>query len=196
MADLITVARAAMVPALAGIDAPYLAVLVSAASNMIIRYCKRDFVDTDYVDEVYDGQGTYVLMLRQFPIIALTSVDTVESDGTTETCLTAQFRTDDDVGEIRHIPECTCDYTYFPKGYRNILVTYKAGFADIPEDVQEACAQTVAWLYSNAIAASNVESWKLGDAAMSYKTDMVGAGKMMLPATVRQLIGPYRNVRV
>ena len=194
MADLITPARAAMVPSLTGINAAYLAALVSAASNMIIRYCKRDFVDTAYVDEEYDGEGTYVLMLRQFPIITLTSVETMESDGTLLTCLTAQFRTDDDVGEIRHIPECTCDYTYFPKGYRNILVTYQAGFATIPEDVQEATAQTVAWLYANASAAANVESWKLGDAAQKYKLDL--GGTPMLPATVRQLIGPYRNVRV
>ena len=194
MADLITPARAAMVPSLTGINAAYLAALVSAASNMIIKYCKRDFVDTAYVDEEYDGEGTYVLMLRQFPIITLTSVETMESDGTLLTCLTAQFRTDDDVGEIRHIPECTCDYTYFPKGYRNILVTYQAGFATIPEDVQEATAQTVAWLYANASAAANVESWKLGDAAAKYKLDL--AGTPMLPATVRQLIGPYRNVRV
>ena len=194
MADLINAARAAMIPSLIDIDAAYLTVLISAASNLVIKHCRRDFVSTVYTDEVYDGDGTYVLLLRQFPVTALTSVKTVESDGNEETCLTAQFRVDYDIGEIRHIPECTCAYTYFPAGYRNIKVSYTAGFAVVPEDVQEATAQTIAWLYANASIAANMESWKLGDAAAKYKLET--ADMPLLPASVRALLGPYRNVRV
>jgi len=192
MADLITVARAAMVPALTGIDAAYLAVLVSAASNMAIKYCKREFLTATFTDEEYDGDGTTVLTLRQFPITALTNVKTVEDDGTTSTCLGAEFRINRELGEIKPAPDCDCDYCYFPRGYQNIKVTYVAGAATVPEDVQEAVAQIVEWLFSNAGAASNVESWKLGDAAAKYKLDL--GGTPMLPATVRMLLAPYRNV--
>ena len=133
MADLITLARAQMIPSLSGADATYLAELISTASKMVQRYCKRDFTDTTYTDEVYDGEGTDYLMLKQFPIIALTTVTVVESDGTEDDCDGSKFRIDYDIGEIRHAPDCDCTYTYFVAGFRNIMVTYEAGFATIPK---------------------------------------------------------------
>ena len=71
--DLITLARA--YNALQGVtnqDA-LLAVLITAASDAIQKYCRRDFVSTSY-DELYSGQGDRRLMLRQYPIISVESV--------------------------------------------------------------------------------------------------------------------------
>ena len=195
MADLITQARALLLPAIpATISLVYLAALIEAASNLAINYCKRDILSATFTDEEYDGERTKSLVLREFPIISLTSVKTVESDGTESTCLGAQFRINHELGEIKPIPDCTCDYCYFPAGFQNLKVTYVAGYAAVPEDVQEAVAQIIEWLYSNASAASNVESWKLMDAAAKYKLEL--AGTPLLPATVRALLGPYRNVSV
>ena len=193
MADLITAARAAFVPSLAGIAAPYLASLITAASNMVERYCKREFTQVLHTDELHDGDGTGVLWLKNFPVSALTSIKTVESDGTEETCLGAQFRVNLLTGEVRAIPECTCVYCYFPSGYRNIKATYTAGWAIIPEDIQEAVAQTVAWLYAKASSAATEAGWKLGVAARTYFKE--SSGDPMLPASVRQLLAFYRNIR-
>ena len=194
MADLITLARAQMVPSLASADAAYLAELISAASTMVIKYCNRDFNSTVYTEEEYDGEGTSVLLLNQFPIITLTSVITVLDDGTEDTCLGAQFRIDSDLGEIRPTPDCDCTYSWFLAGYRNIKVTYTAGYATVPADVQEATAQEVAYLFANASTAANVDSWKLGDAAVAYNTTT--AATQLLAPVVRQLLGPYRNVSI
>jgi hypothetical protein len=71
--DLITLARA--YNALQGVtnqDA-LLAVLITAASDAIQKYCRRDFVSTSY-DELYSGQGDRRLMLRQYPLISVESV--------------------------------------------------------------------------------------------------------------------------
>ncbi len=191
MANLITPGRAAMLPVLADAEPAYIVELVSTASELIIRYCRRDFVRTAYNDEVYDGNGSRVLTLRQFPVLELTEVKIVEHDGAEIACDGDNYRVDRDVGEIRPRPDCDCDYCYFPRGFRNVLVTYIAGFDPVPADIQEACAQTAAWLFSTGSAAANVDAWKLGDASVSYRGD----GAQPLPTAIRQMLGPYRNVR-
>jgi len=193
MADLITAARAAYIPSLAGIDALYLAALITAASNMVERYCKREFTETLHTDELHDGDGSTVLWLKNFPVASLTSIKTVEDDASEETCLGAEFRVNLLTGEVRPAPDCDCTYCHFPEGNRNIQATYTAGWATIPEDIQEAVAQTVAWLYAKASAAVTDSGWKLGVAAKTYFKE--GAGDALLPATVRQLLAFYRNVR-
>jgi hypothetical protein len=71
--DLITLARAYnALQGVAGVDA-LLAVLITAASDAIQKYCRRDFVSTSY-DELYSGQGDRRLMLRQYPLISVESV--------------------------------------------------------------------------------------------------------------------------
>ena len=146
---LALLARVQLIPALAGADPIYLQNLIDASSNLIENYCKRTFLTTVYVDEVYDGDGTRALLLKNLPITALTMVTVVESDDTEVDCAGTEFRRDDGIGEIRPRPACACTYCYFPSGYRNILVSYTAGLgvtADVlPEDIQEACGQMCAW---------------------------------------------------
>ena len=189
---LITLARAQMVPSLASANAAYLTLLIDAASDMAERYCKRVFTSTTYTDEVYDGDGTTLLQLDRFPVTTLTTVKVVESDETETSCAGTQFRIDGDIGEIKFKPEATSEYTHFPIGYQNVKVTYVAGYTDIPEAVQEAVAQICAWLYAEAAATPGVESWKLGDAAVKYKTPAADAA--LLPPLVRELLSTYRQV--
>jgi hypothetical protein len=47
--------------------------LLTAASDAVQKYCKRDFVSTAY-DELYSGNGDRRLMLRQYPTISVESV--------------------------------------------------------------------------------------------------------------------------
>lgn len=193
---LALLARVQLIPSLAGANPAYLQNLIDAASNLIENYCKRVFLTTVYVDEVYDGDGSSVLLLRNIPITALTTVKVVQADDTEVACAGTEFRRNDGIGEIRHRPACDCTYCHFPRGFRNIKVSYTAGLgltADVlPEDIQEACGQLCAWLHEMAAtAAGAVKAWKLGDAAVTYAIPVVGASA--IPDTVKQLIGPYRK---
>jgi hypothetical protein len=71
--DLITLARAYQaLQGVSNVDA-LLQTLITAASDAIQKYCRRDFVSTSY-DELYSGQGDRRLMLRQYPLISVESV--------------------------------------------------------------------------------------------------------------------------
>ena len=191
MADLITPARAQMLPTLAAVPAAYLAVLITAASTAVHKWCKREFTSTVYVSEIYDGNGSTAMFLDNFPIIALTSIVVLEAGGTTTTLLGAQFDTDVGTGEIRFIRNCTAGYCYFPSGFQNLQANYTAGFAAVPEDIQEATAHMCAYIYGMASLVVGVKSEKLGDYAKAFGI----VGDEQMPPLIKQMLSQYRNIR-
>lgn len=192
MSDLITTARAQEIPALAGVDAAYLASLISAASAALERYTKRTFALTSHPAEHHDGDGGTLIFLDNFPVTELVSVTVVEPGGTEVEMPGSDFDVEGGTGEIRFKSAASAAYRRFPKGFRNVKAAYTAGFATVPEPVQEACAQYAAWLYSSASRAGGVAAEKLGD----YSSRFERGDREMLPRSVRELLGPYRNVRV
>jgi hypothetical protein len=71
--DLITLARAYQnLAGIGSIDA-LLQTLLTAASDAIQKFTRRDFVSTAY-DELYSGNGDRGLHLRQYPLISVQSV--------------------------------------------------------------------------------------------------------------------------
>ena len=73
--DLITLARAKQnIQAITDTsqDAP-LATLITALSDAIEKYCRRDFTSRSY-DELYNGGGDRRVLLRQYPIQSVQSV--------------------------------------------------------------------------------------------------------------------------
>ena len=71
--DLITLDRAYLnLQGVTGVD-NLVQALVTAASDGIQKYCKRDFYVRAY-DELYNGTGNKQLMLRQYPIQSVQSV--------------------------------------------------------------------------------------------------------------------------
>jgi hypothetical protein len=71
--DLITLTRAYLnLGGISGVDT-LLQTLLTAVSDAIQKYTRRDFVSTSY-DEVYSGNGDRRLLLRQYPIISVQSV--------------------------------------------------------------------------------------------------------------------------
>jgi hypothetical protein len=50
-----------------------LSTLITAVSDAIAKYCRRDFISRAY-DELYNGNGDRRLLLREYPIISVQSV--------------------------------------------------------------------------------------------------------------------------
>lgn len=191
MADLILLARAQELPSLAAVNVAYLAHLITAASAAIAKYCKREFPLTVYASEYYHGNGGVTMFLRHFPVTLMTSIVVVESAGTTVTIAGTQFDLHTNTGEIRFIRNCTAGYCYFPAGFNNLQANYTAGFATVPEDVQEACAHLCAYMYGLGSLTPGVKSEKLGDYAKSFGS----VGAETWPVMVRGLLDQYRNIR-
>jgi hypothetical protein len=74
MADLIDLDYARQhIPTSLDADEPMISNLISAASRAVVKYCRRDFVQTTY-DELYNGLGDRRLILRQAPLLSVSAV--------------------------------------------------------------------------------------------------------------------------
>lgn len=79
----------------------------------------------------------------------------------------------------------------WPVGVDNFRVQYTAGYATIPEDVQEACAELVATWFAQR---GRDLSLHTEDTAGTYRYQ--AESNDQLPRRIRALLKPYRNHRV
>ena len=79
-------------------------------------------------------------------------------------------------------------FGYWPRGQLNIRVDYSAGFAVVPEAVQEACVQLAADLYGQSQLNGAVQSARLGSASYSLNTSALALTR---GRKIYGLIAPY-----
>lgn len=172
MADLITLARAkSNLDNLATTSAEEttLAQLISAVSAAIENHTRRVFAETEY-DQLYSGTSTPVLRLNHYPIVDVDSI-TVDPFGSAVTL--TDYDVDADAGLLRR----DRFGEVWSGGVNHYRVIYTAGYATIPADIQEACAEWVAQLF-----------WKT-------KSDP-GVGPGHPPIGVARMLEPWRRFRL
>lgn len=79
----------------------------------------------------------------------------------------------------------------WPVGINNFRVQYTAGYATVPEDVQEACAELVATYYQQRGRDLTLSSEEI---ASTYRYTAINFDQ--LPKRVVALLRPYRNFRL
>jgi|GEM_PF-1428286 len=115
--------------------------ILTRTSTWIQKYCNRVFIAADYT-EYYDGDGTKELLVNQYPINSIASMyDDYDRVFGSDTAIT--------VADLVYYPEGRIVYPYnsFMRGQKNIKITYNAGYATIPADLEQACIKMVASEY-------------------------------------------------
>ncbi len=189
---LVDVTRAQQAGSLASVASGTISVLASAATAAIERYCHREFASASRT-ETYDGDGTDELILRGFPVVSIDAVTITDDDGTEYDVDTDDLDFNANTGLLFFAPDAEGDWDYWPKGRQNIEVEYTAGFSGVPADVQEACVELMAVMYSQASRDPTLTSERLGDWQASYGTYLDQQG---LPGNVVRLLAPYVDHRV
>jgi hypothetical protein len=118
-----------------------LEIYINSASNMIPRYCNRNFVETVRTD-LLDGTGKSEILLPGRPAHAPTSCRVDSSrvfDAETELAA-GTFAIVGGATLRRHTG-------VWPRGSQNVRLSYSEGFAAIPSDVELACILLAEWLF-------------------------------------------------
>lgn len=133
--------------------------LITQKSKMISEYCGgRKFASQAYSsaddNTLYDGDGTSVLLTRQFPIVSVASLydDTARVFGSNTLIDPSYYVINYTEGKIE------LDTILFSVGKRNIKVLYTAGYSTLPGDLVSACEQLVMADYLEHVASVNVAS--------------------------------------
>lgn len=186
--DLITKAQAkAFLKITASSEDDIIDTLIHGASQAVVGFCGRDFVQATYT-EYYDGSGNEKLILKNYPIVSVSSVniDTTRQWGAASAVTVA---TDLIVGNDSGIIELWNNWRSFGCGKKTVRVVYSAGYASIPYDVQQACLLTVMYWYKRHYQDQRIglQSETIGERNMTYSNeDLPKTAKLMLSGYVKR----------
>lgn len=137
---------------------------INQATEMIERFCGRRFKLTSYTNEEYDASTTDQLILRQRPIVSLTSVgarDTSQNENDWTNFEAEDFFYDSGAGIVK----ANFGFSGHWNRYR---VSYSAGYTDIPADLAEACATLAAFLTENGPGSTSIKRKQEGQREVEY----------------------------
>lgn len=129
---------------------------LAAANEMLETYTGRNFDSTAYTEWKY-VDGSDKLFLDNYPVTAITSIDTADEESGTETDFADVYRIRRNSGVITLPAEM---YTWFK-------VVYTAGYSTIPADLTLVANELTKAILDNTSKDSAVTEEKIGD--YSYK---------------------------
>jgi hypothetical protein len=152
-------------------------------SAWVEQYCDRRFAKATYTEQ-QDGDGTDVVVVTHWPMISVASLyddpDRVFGAGTL--IAPADYVIYKDEGRIQ------LDGLTFSRGLQNVKVTYDAGYAEIPPDLQQAVCELIADRFRH--------KEHQGLRSLSIGAYSVGFTEAELPEEVRAILDSYRRIRV
>lgn len=154
---------------------------INQATRQIESYCGRRFLETTYVNEEYSATHTDQIILRQRPVtdttpFTLSFRNTVLNEDSFNLVEPDIYFVDKNSGVL--------DGLFNIVGrWNNWQITYSAGYATIPEDLQEAAASLAAYFTLNA------DTSKIGLAEIREGTRQVRYGLRNLETTFKIIAG-------
>lgn len=157
--------------------------LVNVATDLGQSYMQRKILSRAYTNEIYSGDGGAVLFLEQWPVTTLTKVERLYSyTNTTETweewhpaLYTAAIE-----GKLKN--SIWFRAVTFPPGWKNIRVTYTAGYSKdgtgsvpkVPQELKEAALATVLHLYKMPDQqTARIASVSFGGQTVNYLNEVI-----------------------
>lgn len=166
---------------------------INQATRAIESYCGRRFASTAYTNEVYTGTSIDELILRQRPVISLTSLDIRDSGlnyDNWETIDSQLYFTDANAGLLK--------LNFSARGkWDRYRVTYTAGYATIPEDLAEACASLACYYVNNADGSDvGVMHKKEGQREIKFSNTSLNFKAIMQNLGIDEIVDSYANMPV
>jgi len=131
------------IPVLTVTDDALVELMINAASQTIESETNRKLLAQSIV-ELRHGKSSNIMMLREWPINSITELkfDLQSAFTSPETLVDPADYTigDDKMSIVLHSRQ-------IPRGYNNVRITYNAGYAAIPSDLEMACLWMVSWFY-------------------------------------------------
>jgi hypothetical protein len=183
LTDLPTVKAWLGIPATSTEDDALLTSLVTAASQFIQVWLNRQLAQATYT-EVRDGTGGQRLVFLNYPVTSVASLTmgmltvTAVSNPSTGTYPSA--------GYLFTPTEIRLNGLYFERGFGNVQVTYTAGYATVPPDVQQAATELVALRYR--------ERDRIGHASKAVGGETVSYTIVDMSPDIKTLLSAYRRV--
>lgn len=168
-----------------------IAFLISAVSTKIQKFVSYQFAEATYT-RTFNGQGGRSIPLPDRPVISVSSVSIglhAIPAATPSTSTAPGFVSDDKF--VYLIGHC------FERGFQNVTVSYSAGYATVPMDVQEACLEWMVTAWNIAIGAldPSARAVRAGDTQIDYRamTTAISGATILMPPSIAGTLLPYQR---
>jgi len=172
--------------------------LILTAEAQVQDYCRRVFENAVITEEAHDGNGTSIITVDRPPIVSISELKyghaepyyTFESD-------TYTFYADSGIVQILsdQCVDSPTGYTWaqeFPKGERNVLISYTGGPTAAPAPVLLALKMQVSALFYSRGRDPEAITESVGSASKT-RSDLDGSG---LARSVVAKLAPYRKLLI
>jgi Phage gp6-like head-tail connector protein len=150
-----------------------LSAIITACSAWIASWLNRDILQAPYT-ETMNGTGSRQIQLSNYPVTALSQVLVDGIDLT-------NYATSDGRRVV------TLPYgSSFTRGLSNVQITYTAGYATVPADLEHTACRMVAWGYT--------ESSRIQQNSKSMGGEVVSFSTAMAPAWALENLKNWRKV--
>lgn len=153
--------------------------LLSAASGYIQAWCNRVFAEASYTD-TFNGKDKTKQMLGNYPVLSVTSVTVDANVIPPSTAVTVP-------GFVNDIYSVMLRDYWFCRGIQNVVISYTAGYATIPLEVEQACIELVALRYRERQHIGEVSKTAGGAETVSYSQKDMSDG-------IKTILGNYKKV--
>lgn len=144
-------------------DDTLLSNLIARATRFLQDHFGRQILQATYT-EFYDGRGSPQIMVREWPIVTVTSLhESIEQTWDASTLIAAgDYLIDLRLGRVRLKAGI-----FFPS-FQGVRLIYDGGYATVPHSIEHATIEAVARIYRRRLN-PDVVSWSLKDGAIARR---------------------------
>ncbi len=165
--------------------------IIIGVSEHCEAYCGRSFKSATYTDEIYDGTGTDVLVLKDHPVTAVAKVIAWRDGPELVQGTDYEFDADGLIVLIGLVTTGTLSQAgKFPRGRRGVTISYTAGYATLPGDLLLSLHKAIAFEFRK------FDKGSIGVLSQGLGTESsIEFIKAMYPPEVIDVWNRYRRIR-
>jgi hypothetical protein len=166
--------------------------LIVSVSQLVKTYCGNGIVDyysSNKVEEFSINWGTNLVQLTETPLVTIVSVEERASFADSYTTVpTTAYYTDASTDSIYRVTD-TGAVKNWPTGPGAVKVTYKAGYADCPADLQLAIIDLITYYLKNEHKARQT----MQGASIQNVTSSSQRNNVAYPDHIKRVLDLYKN---
>ena len=166
--------------------------LIPSVSQLVKTYCGNSIVDhysTDKVETFSINWSTNLVQLTETPLVTLVSVEERENFSSSYTTVPSTGYYADSTTDSLYRVTAEGTAKTWPSGPGAVRVTYKAGYADCPVDLQLAIIDLITYYLKNEHKARQT----MQGASIQNNTSSSQRNNVAFPDHIKRVLDLYKN---
>ena len=166
--------------------------LIPSVSQLVKTYCGNSIVDhyaTNKVETFSINWGTNLVQLTETPLVSIVSVEERDDYSSSYTTVPATEYFADTTLDVIYRVSTQGGKKNWPGGPASVKITYKAGYADCPADLQLAVIDLVTYYLKNEHKARQT----MQGASIQNNTSSSQRDNVAFPDHIKRVLDLYKN---